>query len=113
VERLPSKNKTAISATSTAGRWTTAVATTTLVAEVLTPSNRRPDFDAKVSVYLRNGLRYLVLVNVNQDETLVGIRWLRAEDGGWVEIAAAAGTNILMVDKPFGFEVVPNDLLPW
>jgi Uma2 family endonuclease len=95
-------------------RSTAAVVTTPiLVAEVLSPSNRRPDFDAKLSVYLRHGLGYLVLVDVNPDETVVGIRWLRAEGGRWVEMAAASGTTVLLVDEPFEFRVVPNDLLPW
>jgi Uma2 family endonuclease len=95
-------------------RSTAAVVTTpTFVAEVLSPSNRRVDFDTKLSVYVRNGLEYLALVDRNQDETHVGIRWLRAEGGGWVEMAAAAGTVPLVVEEPFGFRVVPNDLLPW
>jgi Uma2 family endonuclease len=95
-------------------KGTTAVAATpTLVAEVLSPSNRRPDFSTKLSVYLRHGLGYLVLVNVNPDETMAGIRWLRAEDGGSVEMTSAAGTSMLVVDEPFDFEIVPNDLLPW
>jgi Uma2 family endonuclease len=92
---------------------TAVMATPTLVAEVLSPANRRPDFDAKLTVYLRHGVGYLVLVDVNQDETTVGIRWLRPKDGRWAEIAAAAGTNTLVVDEPFHFELVPNNLLPW
>ena len=72
-----------------------------------------PDFDGKLSVYLRQGLRHVVLVDVNQDETMVGIRWLRAEDDRWVEMASVAGTTILSVNDPFVFQVVPTDLLPW
>jgi Uma2 family endonuclease len=93
---------------------TAAVVTTpTLVAEVLSPSNRRADFDAKLMAYVGNGLGYLALVEVNLDETIVGIRWLRSEGSGWTEMAAAAGTTALVVDEPFPFRVVPNDLLPW
>jgi hypothetical protein len=85
-------------------RSTAAVVTTpTLVAEVLSLSNRLADLDAKLSVYRRNGLEYLAVVDLNQDETVVGIRWLRAEGGGWVEMATATGTSALVVDEPSSF----------
>lgn len=82
-----------------------------VVAEILSPGNRKPDISRKRAMYFEHGARHYVEVTITRDEQEATITWYRRGPKDWVEAASARGDAILTIGEPFELAMRPNGLL--